>query len=137
MIVILCLDDKGGMMFNGRRQSRDRCLRERVAALVGEGELWMNAYSAKQFAEMTLPGLRVEEDFLHRAGEGAYCFVEEGPLAPVEAQIERLIVFWWNRSYPADRYLDLSLTEGEWHGGARSDFVGSSHEMITMEVYER
>jgi len=34
MIVITCLDQKNGMMFNHRRQSQDSVLREHVAKLV-------------------------------------------------------------------------------------------------------
>ena len=49
MIVIACLDDNGGMMFNHRRQSQDRMLRAHIAALVGDARLWMNHYSAQQF----------------------------------------------------------------------------------------
>ena len=30
MIVIACLDNDGGMMFNQRRQSQDRYLRDRI-----------------------------------------------------------------------------------------------------------
>ena len=45
MIVIACLDDNGGMMFNHRRQSQDRMLRAHIAALVGDARLWMNHYS--------------------------------------------------------------------------------------------
>ena len=47
MIVIACLDDNGGMMFNHRRQSQDRVLRAHIAALVGGAMLWMNHYSAQ------------------------------------------------------------------------------------------
>lgn len=35
MIVMLCVDDKYGMMFNCRRQSQDRVLRERMQKLAG------------------------------------------------------------------------------------------------------
>ena len=137
MIVMVCLDEKGGMMFNGRRQSRDRFLRERVVELVGEGVLWMSPYSARQFAGMDIPNLYVDEDFLQKAEQGAYCFVEHPPLSPVEEKLERLIVFWWNRNYPADQYLDLPLSEGNWHRREQTEFVGFSHDIITMEVYER
>ena len=46
MIVITCLDQKNGMMFNHRRQSQDCVLREHVAKLVANVPLWMNHYSA-------------------------------------------------------------------------------------------
>ena len=36
MNLIVCLDDKNGMAFNGRRQSRDRLLTEDLLQTVGE-----------------------------------------------------------------------------------------------------
>ena len=49
MIVMVCVDDKNGMMFNKRRQSQDRVLRQHMLELAGDKKLWMNAYSRKQF----------------------------------------------------------------------------------------
>ena len=37
MILVICVDDKGGMAFNGRRQSMDRLLRADLLQTVGEG----------------------------------------------------------------------------------------------------
>lgn len=45
MIVMVCVDDKNGMMFNKRRQSQDRVLRQHMLELAGDKKLWMNAYS--------------------------------------------------------------------------------------------
>ena len=109
MIVIVCLDDKGGMMFNHRRQSRDKILCEQILRLTKHAVLHMSHYSAGLFSA----------------------------LAPVEQRIEKLIIFKWNRTYPADRYFDLKPYEGAWHLALSSDFAGSSHERITMEVFER
>lgn len=75
--------------------------------------------------------------FLREAGNGDFCFVEDAALAPVEKRIEKLIIFKWNRTYPADRYFDLKLHEGTWHLALSSNFTGYSHERITMEVFER
>lgn len=36
MIAIVCVDDKSGTMFNRRRQSQDRVLREAILEKVGE-----------------------------------------------------------------------------------------------------
>lgn len=137
MIVITCLDQKNGMMFNHRRQSQDCVLREHVAKLVANVPLWMNHYSASQFDTESIPDLNIDDAFLQEAAQGEYCFVEDAPLAPFEKWIERIVIFRWDRTYPADRYFDLQLGSGQWHLVGTSEFAGHSHDMITMEVYER
>lgn len=135
MKVIVCLDDKNGMMFNRRRQSRDRAVCARIAALTAGRVLRMAPCSAGLFGE-ELPDVRVGDDFLEASGPGEFCFVENAPLAPWAERIETLIVFRWNRVYPADVRLDLAL-DGAWHLARTEEFPGHSHEKITMEVYER
>ncbi len=44
MIVIAAVDDCMGMMFNKRRQSQDRVLRQRIISLAEGKNIWMNAY---------------------------------------------------------------------------------------------
>ena len=51
MILIVCVDDHNGMMFNHRRQSQDRILRGDILELAEGKILWMDAYSKKQFVE--------------------------------------------------------------------------------------
>jgi hypothetical protein len=53
----------------------------------------------------------------------------------VEAKIEKIIVFWWNRHYPSDRKFDLDLSK--WNKVSEEEFAGYSHEKITKEVYEK
>jgi hypothetical protein len=135
MIVIVCVDDKNGMMFNKRRQSKDRVLIDNMIQEIGDASLWMNAYSAKQFSEITKENLTACEEFLDLAREGEYCFVENLSLLHYENQIEQVILYHWNRNYPADFYFDLDLTD--WKIIGQEEFVGSSHEKITKEVYVR
>ena len=47
MIIAVCIDDKGGMLFNHRRQSQDRLLREDLLKEAAGRPLWMSGYSAK------------------------------------------------------------------------------------------
>ena len=134
MIVIVAVDDRGGMMFNHRRQSQDRILRERVLALSADSKLWMNHYSEKQFDNAAdYPQINVSDDFLSEAGPGEYCFVETEPVAPYLKWIEGLIIYRWNRRYPGDQKFDL-LLDG-WCLKSTTDFPGSSHEKLTEEVY--
>ena len=66
--------------------------------------------------------------------------MENLSLAPYWEKIERLIVFRWNRVYPADMWLDITLAEDGWKLLTTTEFVGNSHEKITEEewvsVYE-
>lgn len=133
MNVIITLDNRNGMLFNGRRLSRDRVLNERILARAG-GKLFLNAYSAGLFAGSDAD-LTVCEDFADRAGQGDFCFVEAPPLAPYESSIETLTVYRWNRDYPSDCTLDLSLNR--WKLISANEFPGSSHDTIREEVYRK
>lgn len=135
MHVIVCLDNRNGMMFNHRRQSQDRVLRERVAELSAGANLFMDAYTARQFRQDLPENAIVSEEFLSEAGAGDYCFVEDQDICAHLDRIETLIVFRWNRDYPGDTYLPITLDD--WILLSTLDFEGSSHEEITQEVYEK
>ena len=128
MIIIQCVDNRNGTFFNRRRQSQDRLLRSRILSELHGRRLWMNAYSLRQF-QKELPlevRLSVDEDFLAKAGNGEVCFVEGLPLLPWLDRIEQVILYRWNRDYPADTYLDLALDAPPWSLAAREDFPGFS-----------
>lgn len=143
MILIACIDDNKGMMFNHRRQSQDRVLRQHILSMVGDGRLWMNEYSGKMFAKDSdgSPEERicVDEDFLNKASAGEYCFVEKDSwvvdLFPDTANIESVVLYKWNRVYPTDQYFTMDLSG--WRLVETIEFPGSSHEKITEERYER
>ncbi len=137
MILIVAVDEDKGMMFNRRRQSKDRALRERILSLAKGGKLWMNAYTRRQFPEDAQGEILVDEEFLEKAGPGDYCFLENIPAAPYEDRIEKIILFWWNRKYPSDTWFDIDLEGGGWKLSETREFSGSSHEKITEEVYVR
>ena len=130
---IFCIDDKGGMMFFGRRQSRDRILCEYLLELVGASPLWMSAYSAKLFGDV--PAIRADGAYMEKAEEDDYCLVEDGPYDLLRG-IE-VVLCHWNRHYPADRFLDVALLKKEFQCVQSTEIVGSSHEKITIEHYRR
>lgn len=140
MIVIACVDNNMGMLFNQRRQSQDRVLREKILQRCKGKKLWMNAYSYKQFEKQAANKditICVAEDFLIIAGAGDYCFIENADVANCSDKIEQIILFFWNRDYPADLYFTVPVNSKPWRLVSREDFCGSSHEKITEEVYNR
>ena len=126
MIVIACLDDNGGMMFNHRRQSQDRVLRAHIAALVGDARLWMNHYSAQQFDAESIQHLNVDDAFLQEAVDGDYCFVEDTALKSYERWIEKIIVFRWNRAYPTCSSVNDMKEKN------KQEFFGTRDETIAL-----
>lgn len=134
MKVIVCMDDRGGMSFNRRRQSRDRIvIKDIVDSLKGK-KLWMNSYSASMFQTEEVE-LMVSDTFLDEAGEEDFCFVEDCGVQQHIQNIDEVIVYKWNRCYPADVSFDIDLKE--WNKTVVKEFAGNSHEKITKETYEK
>lgn len=131
MQVIITVENRNGMLFNHRRVSRDQKVSERILAYCKEKKLWMNAYSAKLFENN--PQIRVSETFLEQ--KDAICFVEDQDVTPYLPEIDTIILFHWNRNYPADFFFTVDLSE--WNRIHQEEFAGKSHEKITMEVYKK
>lgn len=135
LILAVCVDDNMGVLFNGRRQSQDRAVRHQILEELGSHTLWMNAYSAKQFVGVQ-GNIQSHESFLEKAEPGDWCFAETDLTAFRDEflnRIEKIILFKWNRVYPADAYFAISLKD--WTLEERTDFKGHSHDTITKEVY--
>lgn len=135
MKIIVCVDDDYGMMFNHRRQSRDRILCKNVQELCAGEKLYLNAYSAELFTREKSENLVVCEDFLEKAPQDAYCFVENVDILPCKEKICGFILYHWNRRYPGDIFFPTDLLEEGWKLQESTEFSGSSHEKITREIY--
>lgn len=134
MNIIVCVDDKNGMLFGSRRLSRDIKLCERVLEITKGSKLLMNEYSYKLFENLSTDNIKVNNSFLKKAKSGEYCFVENSDITEYINTIEKVIVYRWNRSYPSDVKFDVSVLEGK-NLISTTDFAGNSHDKITEEVY--
>ena len=130
MNIIVCIDDNCGLLFNKRRQSRDSKVMEDIWKMADK--LWIHSFSEK-LLENDKDNVKVDDMFLEKAEEGEFCFVENKHLSQYEGKIEKLIVYKWNRKYPADFRLDLDLSK--WQMESQEEFAGSSHDKITKEIY--
>ena len=59
MNVIVCLDDKNGMLFNKRRQSQDKILRLNIKEFIHNKNLFMNKYSYNLFKDIDTGNIKV------------------------------------------------------------------------------
>ena len=129
MTLILCVDDRGGLMFNRRLQSQDRLVRQDMLRLCGDRALAVSPYTARQFA----PEDRIE--VTEMPGEEDIFFLEDLPPQPFLERAKKLILYCWNRVYPGD--VHIVLPPQGWELKEQMEFPGYSHDKITREVYSR
>ena len=136
MNVIICIDDKNGMAFNHRRQSQDRLILADLLEVTKGKAIHMPPYTAKIFDFSQSKNIKVVDSPHIDCSQGEYCFIEEFDPAAFEEKIETLIIYKWNKVYPADVHFTIDLSEGgRWKLTESEDFAGSSHEKITREIY--
>lgn len=130
MIGIVCLDQKNGMYFNERRQSRDRYVIRDILDMTKESVLYINSYSEELFGNQRNKYI-VSDDYFSDAKETDYCFVENHVLD--QSSVNKLIVYRWDKVYPSDYKLDMR----GWKLISTMVFMGYSHDEIVKEVYIR
>lgn len=127
MTLILWTGKNGEILFNRRRCSRDRAVIADIFTMYDPVELCVSTYSAHLF-----DGARVIFD--PAEAKESVLFLEDLPLVPALEQAQKMIIYRFDRTYPADVRLEIpksfSLTES-------TEFPGFSHDKITREVYEK
>ena len=127
--VAITVDDKMGLAFNKRRQSRDRVL---IADLCEntDGVIYVSPYSAPLFEEYS-KRVAVLDSPLADSPIDSTCFVEMTELKDHIDDISALTVYRWNRHYPSDKKLDIDIESCGFTLSQSYEFVGKSHDKIS------
>lgn len=133
MTVYLCLDDRGGMLFNHRRQSRDAAVLADIQSGL-PGTLTIDPFSEKLISGAGISYTLAPGD-LSAVPEDAHFFAENRTARELLPLAEALVIYRWNRHYPADVHWDADLSAAGFSLGETTEFPGKSHETITKEVY--
>ena len=134
MVLSVCIDDNNGLMFNNRRVSSDKAVVEDIVKLAGVQAIALCAYSAPLFREFP-DRIAVRDDALELSD--GYCFAEDGDFLRVLDNVEKLVVYKWNRRYPSDKKFPLDAFKARMTLESTEDLTGHSHPCITREVYIR
>lgn len=130
MTIYVCLDDRDGMLFNKRRQSRDAAVLADIQASIPD-VLTIDPFSEKLIREAGIPYVLAENALQPEA----HFFLEARAASGVVPSASTVVIYRWNRHYPADVRFDADLTG--FTPQSRREFPGNSHETITKEVYTR
>lgn len=135
MKLIVCLSNDAGMMFNNRRQSRDSALIERLIEIVGTHKIYAEAYSKTLFKDCSLNNsIFFNKDIdWSTIDESDYVFVEDPELFKNAPIFDQVIVCWWNREYPSDKFFRINMASYE--SVKTETLVGRSHNEIEIEYY--
>ncbi len=131
MNVIICLDDNNGMLFNNRRQSRDKILIDDIFRDLRGEKLFITPFSEKLMADYS-DSISVCED-ISVIGEDQWFFCENIDLTPFYNSIEKIVVYKWNRVYPADFSCTLDFSAFTLLG--EFEFKGNSHPVINKKIF--
>lgn len=131
MNVILCLDDNKGLLFNNRRQSRDKAVSEDIFNSLNGEKLTVTSFSEKLFSDYA-DRIIVEENPFGKDGVSDF-FSENLSLQPIMTKVDKITVYNWNRVYPCDFYCDIDFSQLKLL--EESEFAGNSHEKITKKVF--
>ena len=137
LTVAVCVDDDNGMTFLGKRQSRDRVLVENFvsdAENSGKG-IYISPFSKLLFADVE--GVTVCNSPFSECESEGYVFVENISSSEYIDITDELVIYRWNRKYLSDFRFDTDPIKQGFAFVSSENFVGSSHDKITKEIYRR
>ena len=125
--LIVCISNNNGMMFNNRRQSRDRLLLEKLCSDFKNERIIIHEYSTLLFNGLNVEIRSSIED------EEATFFIENPDIIPTNMTFDKIVIVRWNRDYPADKFFTIDMSE--YTCISSEEFVGKSHDEILIETY--
>ena len=103
-----------------------------VLTCFADKKIYVSQYSAPLFEGSQAV---VCDGLLDVADAQDVCFTEKQTLGGYVDKISTLIIYRWNRRYPADLYFDVEPEKCGFRLAESAELVGWSHEKITKEVY--
>ncbi len=136
MNICVCIDDTMGMSFNCRRQSRDKVLIDRLLSHAEYERILVSQYSLPLFEGKGEGRVTLTRDY-SEAGERDLCFFELEHITEYAERVDTILIYRWNRKYPADKKFPFSPADKGYVMRSSFDFAGNSHDKITEEVWQR
>jgi hypothetical protein len=128
--LIICVSKNGGISFNNRRQSRDEEVCKDIIALT-DGKLFASEYTAKMFDG--IGDVQICDDCTTPADQ--YYFAEKKMPEADGQSVSEIVLYHWNREYPADCFFDMDLKDFRLKESV--EFTGKSHDCVRREIWVR
>ncbi len=136
MKLIFCTGVRGEMLFNQRRVSRDKNIICDIEKLVGDGIIYMDAYSEELFEDAQL-NIIVSSEPYRNAEADDFVFLEKSDPRELLDRADTLIIYNFERRYPYDLKFDTPLDELGFSALGETEFAGNAHDKITRYIFVR
>lgn len=136
MKLIVCTDDRGGMMFFGKRPARDRYAIDDIIKDAEGKQILIAPYSEKLFAEQG-GKYTISTDPLADAGKDDAVFIEDRSAGAYLEKIDSIVIYSWDLSYPFDKKFDIAPEAEGFVKIQEKEFTGHAHKTVKKTLYTR
>ena len=161
MIIVSCITQTYGLLFNNRRISQDRAILKLIYNQFinfkkehSNIKFYMNDYSYSLFLfylnnlesnlkyceyNIFIKSIIVSDSFLLEAEQYDFCFVENNDVLSFfyNNNVTGTIFYKWDKTYPCDYYLSLPIDFAQnFVLQTITEHIGHSHSTILEEIYK-
>ena len=136
MHIILFLDQKDGMIFGNKRQTKDKILMKYIEDVSKGSCLFTNHFSTSLFDNIP-SHLIVDDNFLNIAKSEDFCIVENEDIEPYMNKIESIRIYRWDKVYPSTIKFNKDLLKNWKQSFCVELFLGGTHQVIYEEMWVR
>lgn len=136
MKLIVCTDNRGGMMFFNRRSARDRYAIDDIIKDAKDNRILIAPYSEKLFAEQG-GKYTISTDPLGDANKSDFVFIEDRSARDYLDEIDSIVIYSWDLSYPFDKKFDIDPIAEGFELLDIIKFKGHAHDTVKKSIYMR
>ncbi len=141
MTIIICIDERLGISFGGKRQSKDRVLTRDIVSVARGHRLLIGEYSVSIFKEADISfdenNIFVSDRPEKDAKSEDFLFLERGFYEDIILSASSLIIYSWGRHYPSDVQLKRDCIDDHFELFEEYNFEGKSHKNLTRYTLNR
>lgn len=132
--IALCIDPRGGMRFNKRRQVKDVEVISDLVSRFGGEKIYISPFSAKLF--LGCENVEICDDPISACEENSLCFIEEASLLHDLDSFDTMVVYVWGLNYPADEHFTYDISSLGFKRISKDKMKTQIHEKVTRDVYK-
>ena len=135
---IVCIEDRYGISFNKRLIGRDKFVDEYLEEKLTKSKVFADQNYINYVKNCRIKNIKDQRisDLVNSKEEiTIFCSSKES-LEYLE-NADEIVIFYWNRRYPADLYLDYDIVANDYCLSERVEDIEGSTHILTKEIWRK